>query len=181
MHGLPCTHCNHMTGIATFKVVGTAAAADKVTLRVRHTQSQSLASRGLDASCAHARQDTLPPRAFRAAQALVLSGSIALLGLVATLVIFYVMASPTFGWTGARPTATKPKSSVAQKIQPSSMATTLVVPTSWPRPLWLDRRAPFCKDVLGFALLGVVGTLAIFYVMASPTFGWTGAGPCRNV
>ena len=33
----------------------------------------------------------------------MLSGSIALLGVVATLVIFYVMASPTFGWTGARP------------------------------------------------------------------------------
>ena len=46
-------------------------------------------------------QSVLPPRAFRAAQALVLSGSIALLGVVATLVIFYVMASPTFGWTGA--------------------------------------------------------------------------------
>lgn len=53
--------------------------------------------------CASALQDTLPPRAFRAAQALVLSGSIALLGVVATLVIFYVMASPTFGWTGACP------------------------------------------------------------------------------
>ena len=53
--------------------------------------------------CAAALQDTLPPRAFRAAQALVLSGSIALLGVVATLVIFYVMASPTFGWTGAAP------------------------------------------------------------------------------
>ncbi len=46
-------------------------------------------------------QSVLPPRAFRAAQALVLSGSIVLLGVVATLVIFYVMASPTFGWTGA--------------------------------------------------------------------------------
>ena len=33
----------------------------------------------------------------------MLSGSIALLGVVATVVIFYVMASPTFGWTGARP------------------------------------------------------------------------------
>lgn len=67
------------------------------------TQSQSSACRGLDSSCTSALQDTLPPRAFRAAQALVLSGSIALLGVVATLVIFYVMASPTFGWTGVPP------------------------------------------------------------------------------
>ena len=73
-------------------------------LEAGDTHSQSLACWGLDPCCSSAAQDTLPPRAFRAAQALVLSGSIALLGVVATLVIFYVMASPTFGWTGARPT-----------------------------------------------------------------------------
>lgn len=90
-------------------------------------------------------QGVLPARAFRAAQALVVSGGIALLGLVATVIIFYVMASPTFGWTGAPP------------VLPC-LHVTAVREMCLPGPgghghhllrhglayLWLDGRAPAC-------------------------------------
>ncbi len=42
----------------------------------------------------------LPPKAYQAAKTLVLTVGIVLLGALATLVVGYVMASPTFGWTG---------------------------------------------------------------------------------
>lgn len=45
-------------------------------------------------------QGMLPPKAYQAAKTLVLTVGIVLLGLLATLVVGYVMASPTFGWTG---------------------------------------------------------------------------------
>ena len=43
----------------------------------------------------------LPPKAYQAAKTLVLSVGVILIGVVLTFVIGYVMASPTFGWTGA--------------------------------------------------------------------------------
>jgi hypothetical protein len=45
-------------------------------------------------------QSILPPRVFRAALALLLTTSIAVLAAVVLIVTGYVMASPTFGWTG---------------------------------------------------------------------------------
>ena len=44
----------------------------------------------------------LPPKAYQAAKTLVLSVGVILIGVVLTIVIGYVMASPTFGWTGAQ-------------------------------------------------------------------------------
>ena len=45
-------------------------------------------------------QSMLPPKAYQAAKTLVLSVGVILIGMVLTIVIGYVMASPTFGWTG---------------------------------------------------------------------------------
>ena len=45
-------------------------------------------------------QGLLPPKMYQQAKVLVLSVGVAALVLVASLVIGYVMASPTFGWTG---------------------------------------------------------------------------------
>ena len=47
-------------------------------------------------------QGILPDRAFSAAKTLVLTAGVAVLSAVVLLVLFYVMSSPTFGWTGAR-------------------------------------------------------------------------------
>lgn len=45
-------------------------------------------------------QNMLSPKAYQAAKALVITVGVALIGVIFTLVIGYVMASPTFGWTG---------------------------------------------------------------------------------
>ena len=45
-------------------------------------------------------QGLLPPKMYQRAKALVLTAGVAALGVVAFLVFGYVMASPTFGWTG---------------------------------------------------------------------------------
>ncbi len=45
----------------------------------------------------------LPPKSYQAAKTLVLTVGVALIGGLATLVVGYVMASPTFGWTGNPP------------------------------------------------------------------------------
>ena len=44
----------------------------------------------------------LPPRAYQQAKRLLLTGAVAGGALVVTVVTGYVMASPTFGWTGAQ-------------------------------------------------------------------------------
>ena len=46
-------------------------------------------------------QGMLTPKAYQQAKTLLLTSAIAGAGLVMTLLIGYVMASPTFGWTGA--------------------------------------------------------------------------------
>jgi len=46
-------------------------------------------------------QHILPPKTYGAAKALALSAGVALMGIVLVLLVGYVMASPTFGWTGA--------------------------------------------------------------------------------
>lgn len=53
-------------------------------------------------------QHILPARTYNAAKALALSAGVAVLGVVMVLLLGYVMASPTFGWTGllALPTTT---------------------------------------------------------------------------
>ena len=48
-------------------------------------------------------QGVLPPKMYQQAKVLVLSAGLAVLALVASLVVGYVMASPTFGWTGVDP------------------------------------------------------------------------------
>lgn len=45
----------------------------------------------------------LTEKAFRQAKRLLLTGAIAGTAVVVTLLTGYVMASPTFGWTGAQP------------------------------------------------------------------------------
>ena len=45
-------------------------------------------------------QNILPAKTYSAAKALALSAGVALLGIVMVLLLGYVMASPTFGWTG---------------------------------------------------------------------------------
>ena len=45
-------------------------------------------------------QDVLPPRAYNAAKTLVLTVGVAVMSGILLLVIFYVISSPTFGWTG---------------------------------------------------------------------------------
>jgi dolichyl-diphosphooligosaccharide--protein glycosyltransferase len=45
-------------------------------------------------------QDILPPKAYNAAKTLVLTLGVAMLSGILLLVLFYVMSSPTFGWTG---------------------------------------------------------------------------------
>jgi len=45
----------------------------------------------------------LPPKSYQAAKTLVLTVGVVLIGGLATLVVGYVMASPTFGWTGPPP------------------------------------------------------------------------------
>ena len=42
----------------------------------------------------------LPPKTYQKAKTLVLTAGVVTLGALATVVIGYVMASPTFGWTG---------------------------------------------------------------------------------
>ena len=46
-------------------------------------------------------QGMLTPKAYQQAKTLLLTSAIAGAGVVMTLLIGYVMASPTFGWTGA--------------------------------------------------------------------------------
>jgi hypothetical protein len=46
----------------------------------------------------------LTPKAYQQAKTLLLTTAIAGAGVVMTLLIGYVMASPTFGWTGAAAT-----------------------------------------------------------------------------
>ena len=48
-------------------------------------------------------QGLLSPKMFQRAKTLVLTAGVVTLGAVASLVFGYVMASPTFGWTGQRP------------------------------------------------------------------------------
>jgi hypothetical protein len=45
-------------------------------------------------------QDILPPKAYNAAKTLVLTAGVAGMSGILLLVLFYVMSSPTFGWTG---------------------------------------------------------------------------------
>lgn len=45
-------------------------------------------------------QNILPAKTYNAAKALALSAGVALLGVVVVLLVGYVAASPTFGWTG---------------------------------------------------------------------------------
>lgn len=45
-------------------------------------------------------QRILPTRTYNAAKALALSAGVAMLGVILVLLVGYVMASPTFGWTG---------------------------------------------------------------------------------
>lgn len=45
-------------------------------------------------------QSVLPAKAYQAAKTLVLTGGVAIVGVLLALVTGYVMASPTFGWTG---------------------------------------------------------------------------------
>ena len=45
-------------------------------------------------------QDVLPPKAYNAAKTLVLTVGVAIMSGILLLVIFYVISSPTFGWTG---------------------------------------------------------------------------------
>ena len=47
-------------------------------------------------------QGLLPPKTYQKAKTLVLTAGVAVLGVLTTVVIGYVMASPTFGWTGMR-------------------------------------------------------------------------------
>ena len=47
-------------------------------------------------------QGMLPPQAFRQAKRLLLIGAVSGGALVVTVVTGYVMASPTFGWTGVQ-------------------------------------------------------------------------------
>ena len=49
-----------------------------------------------------AAQGILPAKAYSAAKTLVLTAGVGALSGVGLLVLFYVMSSPTFGWTGAR-------------------------------------------------------------------------------
>ena len=49
----------------------------------------------------HATQDVLPAKAYSAAKALLLTVGVAIMSGALLLVIFYVISSPTFGWTGA--------------------------------------------------------------------------------
>lgn len=46
-------------------------------------------------------QDVLPPKAYNAAKTLLLTVGMAVMSGILLLVIFYVISSPTFGWTGA--------------------------------------------------------------------------------
>ncbi len=46
-------------------------------------------------------QGMLTPKAYQQAKTLLLTSAIAGAGIVMTLLTGYVMASPTFGWTGA--------------------------------------------------------------------------------
>ena len=46
-------------------------------------------------------QDVLPPKAYNAAKTLLLTVGVAIMSSILLLVIFYVISSPTFGWTGA--------------------------------------------------------------------------------
>lgn len=55
--------------------------------------------RGSEGSCA-LLQDVLPPKAYNAAKTLVLTVGVAGMSGILLLVIFYVISSPTFGWTG---------------------------------------------------------------------------------
>ena len=48
-------------------------------------------------------QGLLSPKMYQKAKTLVLTAGIVALGAVASLVFGYVMASPTFGWTGQAP------------------------------------------------------------------------------
>ena len=45
-------------------------------------------------------QHILPAKTYNATKALALSAGVAVLGVIMVLVVGYVMASPTFGWTG---------------------------------------------------------------------------------
>jgi hypothetical protein len=45
-------------------------------------------------------QDILPVKAYNAAKTLVLTSGVVLMSGILLLVLFYVMSSPTFGWTG---------------------------------------------------------------------------------
>jgi len=48
-------------------------------------------------------QHILPAKTYNAAKALALSAGVAFMAVVAVLMVGYVMASPTFGWTGNFP------------------------------------------------------------------------------
>ena len=45
-------------------------------------------------------QDVLPAKAYNAAKTLLLTVGVAIMSGTLLLVIFYVISSPTFGWTG---------------------------------------------------------------------------------
>ena len=47
-----------------------------------------------------AMQDVLPAKAYNAAKTLLLTVGVAIMSGTLLLVIFYVISSPTFGWTG---------------------------------------------------------------------------------
>ena len=51
----------------------------------------------------HMLQRLLPSKTYNAAKAFALSAGVAVLGIILVLLVGYVMASPTFGWTGRCP------------------------------------------------------------------------------
>ena len=53
-------------------------------------------------------QGLLPHKTYQKAKKLVLTAGVVLLGLMVSIVVGYVMASPTFGWTGTTASALPP-------------------------------------------------------------------------
>lgn len=67
-------------------------------------QSQVCTTHVVDACCDSAKlvllQNILPAKTYNAAKTLALTAGVVGLGIVMVLLTGYVMASPTFGWTG---------------------------------------------------------------------------------
>ncbi|EIE25593.1 STT3 subunit of Oligosaccharyl transferase [Coccomyxa subellipsoidea C-169] len=97
-------------------------------------------------------KDILPVKAYNAAKTLVLTCGVLLMSGILLLVLFYVMSSPTFGWTGRSLSLLDP--TYASKYIPIIASVSEHQPPAWPS---------YFTDLQAASILMPAGLIALFW------------------